>query len=295
MNHKTILVVFLLIPFLSLSQEVIELPVVGQSVLQWTGDEREYFSSDWETQVVTNVSKPSMQVFRPDPEIANGTSVIVAPGGGLFALSIENEGNQVARWLNSKGITAFVLKYRLLPTGEDGVNEIMKEVTQDMAKFIEKVTPVLPLSITDGQTALGYVRENASLWDLNPEKVGFMGFSAGGAVTTGVTFNSEEGQAPDFIVPVYAWMTVVGEYEIPEEIPPMLVICAADDPLLLGPESVTLYSKWLDEGGKAELHIYSRGGHGFGMAPQGLPSDSWITRFYEWAVSENLVTSKSPQ
>ena len=291
MYRKSHLIVILLIPLFCISQEIIELPVADQSVVQWSGDAREYFESDWKTQVVTNVSKPSMQVFQADASIANGTAVIVAPGGGLFALAIEKEGNQVAKWLNAKGITAFVLKYRLLPTGENGVQEVMKETD----KIIEKVTPILPLSIADGQNALAYVKENASRWDVDPNNVGFMGFSVGGAITMGVTFNTDEENAPDFIVPVYAWMPVIGDYEVPEELPPMLVICASDDPLLLGPDNVTLYSTWVDEGGKAELHMYSQGGHGFGMQPQGLPSDEWISRFYEWAVAEKLVASRSPQ
>ena len=291
MNRISLLFVLLLAPLFCLSQEIIELPATGQSALQWNGEAREFFSSDWKTQVVTNVSKPSIQVFKADAAISNGTSVIVAPGGGLFALAIEKEGNQVAKWLNGKGITAFVLKYRLLPTGENGISEVMK----DPDKIVEKVSPVLPLSIADGQNALAYVKENASRWEIDPDKVGFMGFSAGGAVTMGVALNTEETKAPNFIVPVYAWMTVIGEYDIPEELPPMLVICASDDPLLLGPDNVTLYSRWIDEGGKAEMHMYSQGGHGFGMESQGLPSDEWISRFYEWAVAEKLVASRSPQ
>lgn len=285
------LLILCCLPLTSLAQEIVELPSATNTTLQWNGDAREYFSSDWQTQVVTNVSQPSMQVFLPDAAIANGTAVVVAPGGGLFALAIEKEGNQVARWLNQKGIAAFVLKYRLLPTAEDGVNEVMK----DPDAVVEKVAPVLPIAINDGINAMQMVRANADKWNIEPGKIGFMGFSAGGAVTVGVALNSSEAQAPDFIVPVYPWMTVVGDYELPEELPPMLVICAADDPLMLGPESVTLYSRWIDEGGKAGLHMYSKGGHGFGMESQGLPSDDWILRFYEWAVAEDLVSAKVPQ
>lgn len=291
MKIGSLLLSLLLLPLFCLSQEIIELPDQNNSKLVWNGDAREYFSTDWKTQVVTNVSTASMEVFLPDATVANGTSVIVAPGGGLFALSIEKEGNQVAQWLNEKGITAFVLKYRLLPTGEDGVKEVMQE--QD--KIIEKVLPVLPLSIKDAKNAVTYVRQNAKRWNLDPEKIGFMGFSAGGSVTVGLTLQASEGNRPNFIVPVYPWMTVMGTYEIPEELPPMLVFCASDDPLLLAPEATTLYSKWIDEGGRAGLHMYSKGGHGFGMEQQGLPSDSWILRFYEWAVAEEIVNSKSPQ
>ena len=291
MSRNSLLSVFLLFPVFCIAQEIIELPATDQSGIQWSGDAIEFFSGDWQTEVVINVSKPSMQVFQADPAISNGSAVIVAPGGGLFALAIEKEGNQVAQWLNSKGITAFVLKYRLWPTDENAINNMPR----DQYEVIKLVSPVLPLAIKDGMNAVDYIRENAGSWNVDPEKIGFMGFSAGGAVTLGVALNSEEEKAPNFIVPIYPWMPVVGEYELPEELPPMLVICASDDPLLLGPPSVELYSNWVDEGGKAELHMYAQGGHGFGMAPQGLPADNWISRFYEWAVSEKLVTSKSPQ
>lgn len=291
MDFRPYLLFFLMLPVLCFGQEVIELPTEDQTAIQWTGDAREFFSSEWNTQVVTNVSQPSLEVFPADPAIANGTAVIVAPGGGLFALAVEKEGKQVAKWLNGKGITAFVLKYRLWPTDENGI----REMPQDQYEVIKLVSPVLELAVTDGKNAVSYVRQNARRWNIDPKKIGFLGFSAGGAVTMGVALNSKEGEAPDFIIPVYPWMPVIGEYEIPEEIPPMLVICASDDPLLLGPDSIDLYSKWIDEGGRAGLHMYSQGGHGFGMDTQGLPSDTWIDRFYEWAVAEKLVDSKSPQ
>ncbi len=275
----------------AVAQQLIELPVDGNPEVSWKGDAKTYFSSDWNTQVVTNVSKPTMQVFQPEPSISNGSSVIIAPGGGLFALAIEKEGNLVAKWLNTKGITAFVLTYRLLPTGEDGVKEVM----QDWENVFEKVSPILQLSIADGQNAVAYVRENAAKWNLQPNKIGLMGFSAGGALTMGVAFNSEARNRPDFIVPVYPWMTVIGDYEVPEEMPPMFLVCASDDELLLAAESIKLYSEWTDNGGSSELHMYAKGGHGFGMDEKGLPSDNWISRFYEWALSEGIVISKNQQ
>ena len=269
----------------------IELPTENTSGLSWVGDAREYFSNDWKTQVVTNVSKPSMEVFIPDASIANGSAVIIAPGGGLFALAIEKEGNQVAEWLNSKGITAFVLRYRLLPTGEDGVAEVMRE----WDSVFEKVGPVLPLAVSDGKNAIAYVRNNADQWDINPEKIGLMGFSAGGALTMGVALNAEDSNRPDFIVPVYPWMPVIGTYDVPEETPPMFLVCASDDELLLAADSIDLYSNWTAKGGTSELHMYARGGHGFGMDQKGLPSDSWIARFYEWAASEGIVNNAGSQ
>lgn len=282
------LLVVILMAFTVTAQEVIMLPNTNNTDLRWEGMEKEYFSSQWETQVITNVSVPSMEVFRANPTLANGSAVIIAPGGGLFAHSILKEGNDVAKWLVQKGITAFVLKYRLYPTGEDGVQEIMA--------LQEKVVPlaqqVLPLAVEDGVNALAHVRRNAAEYGIDPNKVGFMGFSAGGAVTMGVTFGRDADNAPNFIVPVYPWMSIFESYEVPEEAPPMLAICASDDPLLLAADTAKLYLEWIDEGHIAEMHLYSKGGHGFGMQRQGLPSDDWIQRFYEWARAEGLVASK---
>jgi acetyl esterase/lipase len=267
------------------AQEIIELPHENPSETVWVNPERQYFSEIWETAVVTNVSSPAMQVFRPRKDGANGTSVIVAPGGGFYALSIDSEGNDVAQWLVGKGITAFVLKYRLVPTGDDGV----KEMNEAGDRFLETIEPIMPLAIADGLSAISYVRANAARFDLDPAKIGFMGFSAGGTVTMGVTRNFTVENRPDFIVPVYPALSRLLEYEVPENAPPMLVICASDDALGLASDSVDLYSAWHDAGVSAGLHMYSRGNHGFGMRKNGLPSDSWIERFYEWSVAEGIT------
>ena len=290
MKKQLTLVLFLSIIWIGYSQEIVKLPNNTPANISWEGGEKAYFSEIWENPVVTNVSVPSMQVFRPEEGTANGTSVIVAPGGGLFALSIESEGTGVAKWLNSKGITAFVLKYRLVPTGDDGVKEIMELGENDPEEIGRRVAPVLPLSVNDGLAAISYVRSNSDKLGVESNKIGFMGFSAGGAVTMGVTLNYSKENRPDFIVPVYPWMSVVGPYEVPEDAPPMLVVCASDDPLGLAAPSTDLYSSWLKAGKSVGLHMYSKGGHGFGMKPQGLPSDHWITRFYDWALAEGLAT-----
>lgn len=272
---------------LIIAQTSIDLPYEDTPSVNWEGDEKDYFSEIWQNQVVTNVSIPTMEIFKPDNP--NGTSVIVAPGGGLYALSIKSEGTDVAKWLNTKGITAFVLKYRLVPTGEDGVAEITEEGATNPQRIGERVTPVLPLSIADGLSAVSYVRSNAEDLGLQPNKIGFMGFSAGGAVTMGVTFNANEKNRPDFIVPVYPWMTVIPNYEVPEDAPPMLVICASDDPLGLAKDSAKLYLAWLNEDHSVGLHMYAKGGHGFGMKKQGLASDNWISQFYSWALTQGLT------
>jgi acetyl esterase/lipase len=272
------------------AQEIIKLPNTETPPVTWETAENEYFSNIWNTQVVTNVSEPTMQVFRPKDEINNGTSVIVAPGGGLFALSINSEGNDVAKWLNEKGITAFVLKYRLVPTGEDAVAEIENDASKEPEKFMERVTTVLPYSIKDGLNAVKHVRENADTYGINPNKIGFMGFSAGGAVTVGVGYNYTEESKPNFLVPVYYWSSVVPLEKPKEDAPPMFLVCASDDPLGLAPGTIALYSSWHEAGKTVALHMYSKGGHGFGMRKQGLPSDSWIERFYDWSKTQDLVS-----
>ena len=284
---KIILLTCIFISMNVLAQKMVELPYEENAAVTWSTAEREYYSDIWENEVVTNVAIPRLEVFEADQP--NGTSIIVAPGGGLYGLSIESEGRAVAKWLNEKGITAFVLKYRLVPTGVDGIKEITDEGATNPAKIGERVAPVLPLSIADGLAAITYVRTNASNMQLDPNKIGFMGFSAGGAVTMGVTFNAVENNKPNFIVPVYPWMTVIGEYTVPKDAPPMLVICASDDPLGLAKPSTDLYSAWLTNGKNTGMHMYSKGGHGFGMKTQNLASDNWISQFYEWAITEKLT------
>lgn len=271
---------------IAFAQEIIELPHENAEGTTWEGDEKAYYSEIWQNDVVTNVSVPTMEVFRP--ESPNGTSVIVAPGGGLYALSITSEGTDVAKWLNEKGITAFVLKYRLVPTGEDGVKEITDDGAKNPAIIGQRVMPVLPYSYADGLSAIAYVRENAANFKIDPKKIGFMGFSAGGAVTLGVAYNYTAANRPDFLVPVYAWTLVMPIQEVPADAPPMFVICASDDPLGLAPGSIELYSSWLKASKPVGLHMYSKGGHGFGMKKQGLPSDHWIERFYDWSVAEGI-------
>lgn len=285
---KMILFALLTLTFCVVSaQEIITVPHEKATDVQWESDEKVYFSDIWQNDVVTNVSVPTMEVFRP--ENPNGTSVIVAPGGGLYALSITSEGTQVAEWLTEKGITAFVLKYRLVPTGDDGVKEITDEGASNPMRIFERVTPVMPYSIADGLSAISYVREHAKDLNIDPNKIGFMGFSAGGAVTMGVTYNYADHNRPDFIVPVYPWTTAMPVKEAPQNAPPMLVICATDDPLGLASGSIELYNSWLKAGKVPGLHMYAKGGHGFGMKKQDLPSDEWISRFYDWSVAEGIV------
>ena len=289
MKNITLFFIALQISQMIFSQEIVILPHEYETELVWQGGEKTTYSEQWQTELISNVSTPTLQIFRPAPSVNTGTSVVIAPGGGLRVLSINSEGVDVAKWLNTKGITAFVLKYRLLPENDGGLPNESEDNQNASSVMTKKVAKVLELATSDGLNAMSYVRSNAKVLGIDPNKIGFMGFSAGGAVTLGVTFNYTKTNRPNFIVPVYPWMTVLGNYSVPQDAPPMLIICASDDQYDLAHESVDLYSAWSKSGKSAALHMYSRGGHGFGMKTQDLPSDNWISRFYEWSLAEKIV------
>src|SRR5438309_4266137 len=123
--------------------------------------EKQYFSKNWNTEVVANVTKPSLTVFKPARGTANGTAIVIAPGGGFMALSITSEGTDVAKYLAAKGVTAFVLKYRLAHTGEDATEDF-KIFMADRQKFGQIIGSVVPLSIADGLAAVTYIRKHAA-------------------------------------------------------------------------------------------------------------------------------------
>ena len=243
--------------------------------------EREYFSKTWNAEVVANVTKPTLTVFKPSPELRNSTALVICPGGGFMALAINSEGNDVAKYAVARGVTAFVLKYRLAHTGEDATQEF-NEMLKDGQKLREMLGKTVPLAIADGLAAVTYVRQHASEWGVSSDRVGIIGFSAGGAVTAGVAFHYLPEGRPAFVAPIYAGGGQFKDATVPADAPPMFVAVATDDELGLAPVSVFLYEKWIAAHKSAELHIYSKGGHGFGMRKQNLPVDHWIDRFADW-------------
>lgn len=243
--------------------------------------EKEYFSKVWNTEVVTNVTKPTLTVFKPAPGTANGTAIVVCPGGGFMALSITSEGTDVAKYLAAKGVTAFVLKYRLAHTGEDATQEFT-QLYADRQKFSETIGKVIPLSIADGLAAVTYVRQHAADFGITPDRVGIIGFSAGGTVAAGVSVHYKPEGRPAFVAPIYAAARSFADVTVPVDAPPMFIAAATDDNLGLAPDSIAIYQKWASAGKPAELHMYEKGGHGFGMRQHNIPTDHWIDRFADW-------------
>jgi acetyl esterase/lipase len=258
----------------------------------WTHTERESRTNLWQTRVVFNVASPTLTLVPPDPAKANGTAAIICPGGAFFGLSIDSEGLDVARWLAAKGVTAFVLKYRLVECKtDDPTRELMTRGPLD-----EVVAPIVKLAMADGNAAIGHVRSRAKEYQINPDRIGIIGFSAGGTVAASVAFNYSPETRPNFVAPIYlAYSWTIKDRGVPPDAPPIFILAATDDPLQLAPQSVSLYQDWTAAKKSAELHLFSKGGHGFGMRKQNLPTDRWIERLADWMELQGLMTISPPR
>lgn len=250
----------------------------------WTQKEAQQFNELFKTEVVFNVAQPSMLVFEADKAKANGTVIVVAPGGGFQSLSINREGIDVAKKLAENGITAVVLKYRLLETKSNDPAKEMMENIKDRQAFDAKTAPIKVMAGNDIKTAISYIRKNAAQLNVNPEKLGVIGFSAGASVILESVLHSDDASTiPNFAASIYGGPSdaVLG-YKIPEQKLPLFICAADDDQLKLAPKSVLLYTKWHDAKQPVELHIYEKGGHGFGMGKQDSPVDNWSNVYLDW-------------
>ncbi len=219
---------------------------------------------------VLNVHVPAITVYRASPERSLGAAVVIAPGGGYHHLAIDKEGHDVAKWLRSLGVTGAVLKYRL-PKTAGGVYSMQ--------------TP-----LDDMRQAIRLVRERADDWGLDRDKIGVMGFSAGGdlAVRASTRIPDEQTDllAPNFTILGYT--AVLEEIEAHPKTPPAFLVHAADD--RVDPNFSVQYFQALEAADiPAELHIYSEGGHGFGLQQRGLPVSGWPQRLEAWMRRMDLI------
>jgi len=245
--------------------------------------------------IVQNVVNPTITAYLPDPSIANGAAIIVCPGGAFRMLSLDGEGNNVAMWLNKQGFAAFVLKYRLLKTGDSErmapmdlskIKLSLKYANANPAPDNHELNNVIRLATSDGQQAIRLVRRNAEKWRIDPSKIGIMGFSAGGGVAVGTALLDDPEGYPDFVVSLYGPSMV--DVHVPKNAPPLFIAVAADHkPVSMG--CVALYSLWNEAGKSAELHVFSKGTGPFGIRLQGLPSDAWPDLFLKWIRGEGLI------
>jgi acetyl esterase/lipase len=245
---------------------------------------------------VSKVVNPTITAYLPDPSKVTGTAVIICPGGGYSYLVVNDEGSNVARELNTKGIAAFVLKYRL---------------PSDAIMQNREIGP-----LQDAQRAIQIVRQRAAEWHIAPNKVGIMGFSAGGHLASTLSthyqkavIDNPEGinLRPDFSLLIYPVITfqdsilhkgtkkaLIGENASAEKVkeysnelqvtadtPPAFLVQSADDKVVPVANSINYFTALHAHGVKAEMHIYQAGGHGYGMNNV-TTKDKWIERLYNW-------------
>lgn len=258
---------------------------------------------DNQIQSTSQVSIPTLTVYPAPKNIANKTAVLIFPGGGYSHLAMNKEGKKVAEWLNTLGITAFVLKYRL---------------PNDLIMNDKKVGP-----LQDAQEAIRVIRQNAKEWNLDPAKIGVLGFSAGGhlASTLSTHFQDKVYEAdatsarPDFSILIYpvismeegithngSKISLLGENptkewidnfsnekRITSETPKTFLVHASDDKVVPVANSINYYLNLLKNNVPAEMHLYENGGHGFGLGTKGTHID-WTKSCAKW-LAENGFTS----
>jgi acetyl esterase/lipase len=239
-----------------------------------------------------NVTIATLEPFLPDPSKATGTAVIVAPGGGFRSLSMENEGSDVARALAARGVAAFVLKYRLIPTPPD-----MASFERSMSQMFASAgrprsqpnptnsMPSLAPQLADSSAAFALVRKRAAQWHIDPQRIGMVGFSAGAMLTLQTALQAQDAR-PAFIGIIYGPLDPV---TVPPEAPPMFVALAADDPLF-GGRGMGLIQSWIAAKRPVEFHLYEQGGHGFGMYPKETTSTGWFDAFVHWLGMHGMLT-----
>ena len=254
-----------------------------------------------QAKMLRNVSEATLAVHRPTNGKPNGIGVIVCPGGGWRILAWEHEGTEVVKWLTARGYTCFLLKYRVR-----GTPQAQADYEAEMAQFFltidltrkaktafRSILDVAPgqgvvegraIAADDGRRAVEIVREHAKEYDIDPKKVGMIGFSAGAFLVVDVAM-APKAEPLAFVAAIYGGET--SGKPVPADVPPLFTCIAQDDQLLYRVVE-GLYSDWTDAGQSAELHIYRRGQHGFGMVKQGFPSDRWIDDFHNWLVDLGL-------
>ncbi len=239
--------------------------------------------SNGETKV-SGIHHPSLTPYLPAAEKATGAAVIVAPGGGHRYLAIDHEGFNVARWLSERGIAAFVLKYRL-------------------ARETNSTYKVEVHALADIQRAIRLVRSRAQDWKINPQSVGVMGFSAGGEVAALASMRFDSGNSgasdvldrqssrPDFQALIYPGGSRI--IAPTKDSPPAFLACSYTDRPDIAEGLANVYLAFKKAGVPAELHIYSTGGHGFGLRESNHhPVGSWPERFQDWLRESGFMKSE---
>jgi len=254
--------------------------------------------------ILRNVTTPTLTVFLPKSGNPSKTAVIIAPGGGFRVLAIDQEGYWVADWFAQHGVAAFVLKYRLAPTPQSDEEILpggrMPAVPPPGAESPPgAATPrnpmMIPLppdtqrnAVADGLQAIKLVRSNAAKWGIAPDRVLFMGFSAGAALTAGTMLAENPAERPNYVGVIYGGPIGGPIPSIPANTPPAFLAVAEDDPLASAAE-IKFFEALREAKAAPELHVYRSGQHGFSMMLRNGTSDHWIDELYWWMASYDLT------
>jgi acetyl esterase/lipase len=236
-----------------------------------------------QTMLITDVAKPTLTICRPAKDKDAGTAVLICPGGGYWDLYWQLEGEEVAAWLNSVGVTGIILKYRVPRHPDEPKSEPARRPLQD------------------AQRAVSLVRSQASEWHLSPQRIGIMGFSAGGhlAIATATSFAQRTYEPrdevdnvscrPDFAVAVYPGYLKVKDKDelapwlhVPEGTPPVFLAHGGEDIISPPEHSLLMYQALKRAGVTAELHIYAGAAHDFGVRPSDQPCTAWTNACVRW-------------
>lgn len=283
-------------------------PADAPEIPGWPGKAQVPVSEDLRDggKTLWNVTEPSFQAFLPAPGKATGAAVIVAPGGGFRLLAIETEGNQVAQWLAEHGVAAFVLKYRLVQILPGETNEAMRARVNATMKPGVGGEP----GVADGLETLRLLRADAARYGIDPQRIGVVGFSAGGHVAGMMAAASVVEDRPNFAGLIYGMPFVSPEIPpanlpyppgTPEEpwlrppakpapgrLPPLFMATAQDD-VVAGLGFRQFYDRLWNAGYQPETHLYQRGGHGFGARTLNGTTDHWMDEFLWWIEGEGFT------
>ncbi len=279
---KKLLLLYLLISFPVYAQETISIKHQKWDLKSFA--ENRVFVSKQEGIWLDNISVPEMDLYRAKGYSKTDKAIIICPGGGLFFSAYEKEGTKLAKKMALNGITSIVLKYRTYPRN-GSVIKWSQALWNKPQMAIDSAKIILPFSTKDALNAIEVIRNNSNKYEVNPDKIGLMGFSAGGAVTMQATYTAESKNQPNFIAAIYPWMDIVNNQKVPSNKPPAFISCANDDPLDLAARSIQVYQDWILAGADAELHMFSKGGHGFGMNKINAPVDRWSQLLIDWILA----------
>ena len=258
-------------------------------------NERINRAPDGTIQSISGVVTPSITVYLPDADKATGTAVILCSGGGLMSHSWGSDVINMARWLNERGIAAIGLKYRTRVMGGAGGMRMGGGGGQSLSASVTEFSKItksnanpdtsesgvknIDNAINDALRAMEIVREHAAEWHINPDKIGYLGFSAGGGVGIGATVRADAAHRPAFMATIYGPSLI--DVDVPENAP-KLFIATRGDHHNVAAGLVSLYLDWKRAGANAEMHLYDDGTGPFGPDDPGNTSGTWRESFYRW-------------